>query len=338
MFRRALIIIVAVFVVFAVWFSWQLRPVNASDSITESLTIEKGESVASIAQLLKQHGLIRSALAFKIYARYKGAQAKLQAGSFSFSPSQSVANILDSLQSGKTDEISITIPEGYSVAEIDALLVSKGLGQPGDVIHCAFTCDFSAYTFLPAKNDGTEREGIGSRVEGYLFPETYFISPTHYEPQAILSRMLETFNHRIVETYVADIQASKIPLADIVTMASLIEKESRHDEERAVVSGILWKRLQAPMVLGVDATIRYALQKPTAALKTSDLDTVSPYNTRKVAGLPPTPITNPGESAIVAALHPQQSDYWYYLHGSDGAIHYARTNDEHNENKQRYLR
>ncbi|HRH94062.1 MAG TPA: endolytic transglycosylase MltG, partial [Candidatus Peribacteria bacterium] len=135
-----------------------------------------------------------------------------------------------------------------------------------------------------------------------------------------------------------DLSRSGRTLHQAVTMASLVEEESRHEDERPVVAGILWKREEAGTILGVDATVRYIVGKPSAALTVTDLDTASPYNTRKVAGLPPGPIANPGVSAIVAALQPQASEYWYYLHGTDGMIHYARTNDEHNANKARYLR
>ncbi len=121
-------------------------------------------------------------------------------------------------------------------------------------------------------------------------------------------------------------------------MASLVEEETRTDDERAIVAGILWKRFDAGTGLGVDATVRYALDKPSSALTVSDLDTNSDYNTRKFRGLPPGAIASPSLESIKAALHPEASEYWYYLHGTDGQIRYAKTNEEHNENKYKYLR
>lgn len=124
---------------------------------------------------------------------------------------------------------------------------------------------------------------------------------------------------------------------DIITMASLIEEESRHDEERAIISGILWKRFDEGIGLYVDASNRYILDKPTAAITANDLNMDSPYNLRKYRGLPPGPIANPSIGSIRAALNPESSPYYYYLHGNDGRIHYAVTNDEHNVNRARYL-
>jgi UPF0755 protein len=150
--------------------------------------------------------------------------------------------------------------------------------------------------------------------------------------------MLGTFRKRIIAAHAEEIKAGGKTLADIVTMASLIEKESRYDDERAMVSGILWKRFDAGTLLGVDATVRYRVSKKTEPLTKTDLLIDSAFNTRRIRGLPPSPITNPGESSIMAALQPKDSSYWYYLHGNDGVIRYAVTNDEHNVNKARYLR
>jgi UPF0755 protein len=134
-----------------------------------------------------------------------------------------------------------------------------------------------------------------------------------------------------------DIAASGRSLHDVVTMASLVEEESRIDDERPIVAGILWKRLANGVTLGVDATVRYIVNKPTSAITRADLDIDSPYNTRKLGGLPPGPIANPGLASIRAAIRPEESQYWYYLHGKDGQIRYAETNEGHNANRAKYL-
>ena len=120
-------------------------------------------------------------------------------------------------------------------------------------------------------------------------------------------------------------------------MASLIERETRTAEERPIISGILWKRFDAERGLDVDATVRFVLGKATGALTKEDLEVDSAYNTRRRRGLPPGPIANPGLASLEAALHPEDSTYWYYLHGKKGEIHYSETNDEHNEKKEKYL-
>ncbi len=316
----------------------ETRPVDVSAKKSVLLKIQSGQSVAQIAALLSDDHLIRSPLAFKIYARFSGTAGKLKAGAFLLNTSLSVSEILSVLETGKSEQISVTIPEGYTVGEIDALLAAKGLGESGAIIDCAFHCDFSSFDFLPSVAAGSRDLGFGSRLEGYLFPETYFVDIADYQPKFFLERMLGTFRKRIADPYADDVKKSGKSLGDIVIMASLLEQESRGESERPIVAGMLWKRLAAKTVLGVDATIRYALRKSTEALTKDDLETDSAYNTRHRKGLPPSPIANAGLSAFLAALHPEVSQYWYYLHGGDGVIHYAVTNDEHNRNRARYLR
>lgn len=336
--RRILLILVIGVLVFGLWFRHALSPVDASNKKEESFTVQSGESIGVIAAHLEERGLIRSSWSFKWYARVKGVAGKLQAGSFAVSPSASSSEIIEILHSGKTQEFFVTIPEGYTVADIDRLMAAKGLGKPGDIIDCAFRCDFETFDFLPSKAAATRERGIGSRLEGYLFPETYSVSPTEYNPKFFLERMLGTFRKKIVTGHATEIAASGKTLHQVVTMASLVEEESRHDEERAQVAGILWKRLENKVVLGVDATTRYVLGKSTDVLTKADVETDSAYNTRRTQGLPPSPIANPGESAITATLNPKESQYWYYLHDNSGVIRYAVTNDEHNMNKAKYLR
>lgn len=339
MVKKLLWIVIILGIGTAYWFWSALAPVDSGSKQGISITIEKGDSLSRIATTLEDGGVVRSARAFKWYARLSGAASKLQSGSFGLSKGMSVSEIVDMLKSGKTQEIFVTIPEGYTVADVDALMAKKGFGQPGDIISCAFHCDFSTFDFLPtAAAPGGEAKKIGSRLEGYLFPETYSVSPSDYVPKFFLERMLGTFRSRIVSEYAADIQKSGHTLGEIVTMASLVEEESRHDDERAMVAGILWKRLDNNVVLGVDATTRYVLGKRTEVLTKADVEIDSKYNTRRSAGLPPSAIASAGESAFVASLKPKESEYWYYLHGNDGQIHYAITNDDHNANRARYLR
>ncbi len=335
--RRIILILVIGVLVFGLWFRHALSPVDSSNTKEESFTVQSGESIGIIAAHLEERQLIRSPWVFKWYARVTGVAGKLQAGSFAVSPSSTSSEIMEILHSGKTQEFFVTVPEGYTVADIDKLMAAKGLGKPGDILNCAFTCDFETFDFLPLKAAGTREKGIGSKLEGYLFPETYSVSPTDYNPKFFLERMLGTFRKKIVNGHATEIAASGKTLHQVVTMASLVEEESRHDEERAQVAGILWKRLENRVVLGVDATTRYVLGKRTEALTKADVETDSAYNTRRTQGLPPSPIANPGESAITATLSPKESQYWYYLHDKTGVIRYAVTNDEHNVNKAKYL-
>lgn len=326
-------VIVACVVVFS-WYRHQLSPVDAASDKRILVKIEEGSSTASIAHELWSEGVIRSPWAFNIYVRTHGAASSLHAGSFVFHPSMSVTEVVENLTSGKTGEESVTIPEGYTVFDIDKLLADKGLITAGEFAECALTCDFSSFEFLPKNNDLATR---GGKVEGYLYPDTYFVDPTNFVSKFFIERLLGTFRSKVLQPLDADIKGSKRSLHQVVTMASIIEEETRNSGERPVVSGILWKRFDEKMGLYVDATIRYIAEKPTGALTSNDLDVDSPYNTRKYRGLPPGPIASPSLSSIKAALHPESSPYYYYLHGSDGQIHYAVTNDEHNANKAKYL-
>lgn len=312
-----------------------LQPKNPADHTRIIVQIPDGAALPIITQRLKEKDVIRSSWAFQRYVEREHLASNLQAGSFVLQPSMSVEDIVRALRSGTGDEVTITIPEGFTVQDIDRLLSQKSLITEGEFVDCARTCQFSV-TFLPQANpDRAER---GGRLEGYLFPDTYFVSRTSFTPKDFAERLLSTFQRKVIAPYGDQIQQSKHSLQDIVTMASLIEEETRAPQERPVVSGILWKRLDQGMRLDVDAAVRYVLNKPTASITRSDLESDSPYNLRKVKGLPPGPIANAGISSIRAALAPQQSAYFYYLHGADGQIHYAVTNDEHNANREKFLR
>lgn len=317
-----------------VWYRLSLRPVNPSDDARRPVTIDQGLPVRGIAERLEEEGIIRSARAFTLYVRLRGFPSQLQAGDFLLHPSMTVEQVVDALRRGFSDEVTVTIPEGFTVKDIDALLAKKGLIAEGEFTACAQRCDLSGFSFLP---QGGANAARGGRVEGYLFPDTYFVVAEGFTAETFLIRLLGTFRSRVVAGLADDLHASPRSLHQIVTMASLIEEEAKTNEERPVIAGILWKRLDAKQGLGVDATIRYILEKPSAAITVKDLLIDSPYNLRKYRGLPPGPIANPGLASITAALHPIDSKYWYYLHGKDGIVRYSETNDEHNQNKQLYL-
>jgi len=334
MLKKLLLFVIGLCIVAYAWYLHELSPFGGSGAVR--VKVSQGMGVAQVGALLEEKGLIRSLSAFKLYMKLSGAEAGVQAGTFIFRPNMNVEEIVNVLRSGKSEEVSLTIPEGWTVADIDALLASKGLAESGAVLDCLQHCDFSSFDFLPSASKILAPRG--GRLEGYLFPETYFVNEAEFVPKFFLERLLGTFRARVVQEHKDEIAASGHSLSEIITMASLVEAETRTDAERPIVAGILWKRLAQGMPLGVDATVRYILEKPTEPITQSDLETKSPYNTRKVKGLPPGPIESPGLSSILAALKPQDSPYWYYLHDGKGVIHYAVTNEEHNENRRKYLR
>jgi UPF0755 protein len=329
-----LIFVVTVAMTLDLWSVATERPVNPADTERVMVTIPTGSSASDVAILLSDAGVIRSSLAFQVRVRVAGLASSIRAGTFVLYRSLDLSTIISTVTQEGTGEVAVTIPEGFTVADIDALIAKLELADSGAILDCATRCDFETFEFLPST---APRAGKGGRLEGYLFPDTYFVAPAEFVPKFFIERLLGTFRKRVITDLSADIASANRSLADIVTMASLVEEETRTDEERPIVAGILWKRLDAGMGLGVDATVRYVLGKRSGALTSQDLAVDSLYNLRKYAGLPPGPIANPGLSSIRAALRPQSSTHWYYLHDGQGQIHYADTNDAHNANKAKYL-
>lgn len=333
--KKLVAVIVTVVVTGVAWYIQALRPVDASADSRVKITIESGSSTTKILDLLESEGLIRSPLATKIYLKTHGLDGSLQAGVFLLNRSDSTAEIVEVLQSGKAEEVAVTIPEGYTVKDIDALLAEFQLIEPGAVIECANTCDFSSFEFLPTEvGDLAER---GGKLEGYLFPDTYYAQVDGFVAKFFLERMLGNFRKQVLDPYEGLISNEKHSLHEIVTMASLVEKESRKDDERSSVAGILWKRYDEGWGLGVDAAVRYIANKPSEDITVGDLNINSPYNLRKFTGLTPGPIANAGKKSFEAVLYPKDTRYWYYLHDKTGQIHYSETNEEHNTKRYMYL-
>lgn len=317
------------------WYKFSLLPMQAFSQMRTEFEVTEGSSVRQIAAMLYRKKLIRSVSAFVLYVRLHKLDSSLQAGRFLLRPSDSIEDIVSILQSGKAAEIAITIPEGFTVADIDTLLAQSGLSSTGAILACAQQCDFASFNFLPEQNADLAQRG--GKIEGYLFPDTYYVPVNDFVPKFFLERLLSQFRKQVVTGLESELAASQHSLHEIITMASLLEEESRHGDERRMVAGILWKRLQHGVSLGVDATVRYVTGKNSDQILRSDLDIDSPYNTRKFTGLPPGPIASPGLESIRASLQPIDSEYWYYLHDRAGAIHYSKTNDEHNLARQRHL-
>lgn len=275
-----------------------------------AVTIPKGFTVNEAGELLKEKNLIRSVGAFSLVTRLFNFEGGVLAGTYSFPKKENAIAIAYRLTHGKTGlpPVKVTVPEGSSVREI-AVILKSSLG------------DFDALAF----------EERAKKYEGYLFPETYFFFPG-VSPDSVIEAMRQTFDETI-EPIRSEIDASDRSLSDVIIMASLLEKEARQTETRQIVAGILWKRLDDEFPLQVDAVFGYILATSTFSPTFEQLEIDSPYNTYKNLGLPPGPIANPGLDAIKAALKPIETPYWYYLTGSDGRMHYARTFEEHVTNR-----
>jgi len=284
----------------------------ANFPISTPVVISEGQGVSGMAAVLAEKNVIRSASFFKLAVVARGASASLRAGTYRFTSPLTTREVVEALMSGKysNESVTLTIPEGTDVEGI-ALAV-----------HAAFP-RIATSTFFAA----------ALPFEGYLFPDTYSFSPKATAAD-IVAQLQKTFVERTASLLPADKTAAQ----QTIILASILEREGKTEESMSIISGILWKRLAAHMPLQVDATLEYERSKGSAQLTIDDLKKDSPFNTYTRTGLPPTPISNPGLVALKAALHPTNTPYWFYLTGSDGVFHYAKTFDEHKQNKARYLR
>ena len=275
--------------------------------------VESGDTTADIVEKLDQNNFIRSAETAKLLIKLLGGEKSVKAGDYFFEKPFSAINITFRLRFHRLGYESkrITILEGSSNKKI------------ADTLAQTYN-NFNVEQFLK----------IADNFEGELFPDTYFFSPND-TPAEIVKLMVENFNSRI-EKLENEIKSTGKTLHEIITMASIIERETITARDRRIVSGILWKRLAAKMPLQVDATFEYYLDRNTFELTKADLKSDSPYNTYLNRGLPPTPISNPGWDSILAAVFPEESEYWYYLSDMESIIHYAKTFDEHIENRKMY--
>ena len=288
-----------------------VRPVGRGED--KLVKIEKGWGSGEVAQELKSNGLIKSKWFFVFYVWARGYSNHLQAGEYLLSPKMGFFEIAKIIAKGEISEniVKVTIPEGWTVKQINERLISTGVINAEDK--------------------------ISQNEEGYLFPDTYYF----YENSSandIIKKMKDNFDGKITEEMKGEIKKHNKTLEEIMIMASILEKEVKSDEDRAIVSGIFWTRIENKMPLQADITIAYILGIDKWRYSYEDTRIKSPYNTYMNLGLPPTPIDNPGLSAIKAAIYPQYTDYVYFLSASDGTTIYAKTLDEHNVNKLRYLK
>ncbi len=306
---------------------------------TSSFVINSGEGVNTIAHNLYINKLISSPFAFKLYVHLNDYQTSLQAGEYDVSDSKSIKDLVGMFVSGKVHntEKTIKIIEGWNNKEIAEYLTKNNIVSGEDFLKLINT-PLRDWSFSFPKPSFLKQVPDDLGLEGYLFPDTYKIFKDA-KPQDIIEKMLNNFSLKITQQMMADIVKQGKTLSQIIIMASIIEKEAPKDEDRPLIAGILYKRLDIGMKLEVDSTINYLTGKNSPGASYQDLDIDSPYNTYKNYGLPPGPICNPGLSAIKAAIYPQQNPYLFYLHRQDTKeTIFSKNYQEHLRNKNKYLR
>jgi len=322
-------LLVAAVMIGANWWSGKLKPV-ADSGQTQTFVLESGMTASQVAQELQQKNLIRSAEAFRALARKNNADAKLMAGMYSLSPQMSAQEILDTLLKGPIpDIVKVTIPEGYSVAEIVQTLSQKGLGTEAELYKVMRSYSVRDYAFLKDIPKGD------NPLEGFLFPDTYFFDKDA-KPKEVIDRFLVRFEKELTEETQARLEELDISVYTWVTKASVVEKEAAKETERPLIAGVFNNRLKTGMPLQSCATVQYVLGEVKPILSLEDIEIDSPYNTYKNTGLPPGPIANPGHASLTAVLYPTKTDYYYFVAKNDGSHAFAVTYDEHLRNVNRY--
>jgi len=310
-------------IVFVIFFSYLYYkegtlPVNPHDKTTKIFVIRPGEDIRTIVRNLHQAKLIRNPIVFFLLLKKMGIEKKIQAGDFRLSPSMDAQTIAKTLTHGTLD-VWITVIEGLRKEEI-AHLIAKNLDIP-------------------------EIEFTKQAKEGYLFPDTYLF-PKNADVATVIDIFTKNFNQKFTPALAEKAkQRLNLEKEEVLILASLVEREAKYEDDRVKVASILIKRLKNNWPLQVDATIQYALgYQPKEKswwkknLTKEDLNIESPYNTYKNAGLPPTPICNPGLASIKAVVEADPNiEYWFYLSDKTGRMHYAKTLEEHNRNIEKYL-
>lgn len=294
------------------FFYYQISmPLDTSDKISRTFIVKEGSGLRAIGENLEQAGLIKNDFYFMLYAFVNFKASGMQAGVYELSPALNIKQIIRAISGGEiTGFTMITIPEGFTSAQIEARLIERGLAiKEGEFTRAA-----------------RERS-----LEGFLFPDTYEFRLEDGTDE-VINRFLINFKEKTGQ----DINVLGEFYRTLI-LASLIEREVRTAQDMKLVSGVLRNRLELGMALQVDATLVFITGKKTGQITNEDKFIDSPFNTYKYRGLPPSPIANPGLRAITAALEPTPTDYLYYLNAPDGTTIFSKTLDEHNANRIKYL-
>jgi len=312
--------------------------------------IEKGDSLKKIANNLSNQELIKDKNFFFLYVFLRGDLKKIKAGEYVISSSEPISEIADKFIEGDVVKEKITIIEGWDIRDIAWYFENKGMFQAEEIFEIIGfpLADYSKTKDLPLPKDFSNQFGFlkdkpkNLGLEGYLFPDTYEIGKQALIDndkfiKEIIEKILRNFDEKINSGLREEIQKQDKTIFEIITMASLLEKEIRSINDKKIVSGILWKRLENKVALQVDATITYITGEKESNGFKEDVKIDSPYNTYKYRGLPLGPICNPGLDSILASIYPEGSDFWYYLSTPEGETIFSKTLEEHNIARVKYL-
>jgi UPF0755 protein len=303
--------------------SWADRPAG-STAEDKLFIVSPGQGLRTTAENLRQDGLVSDALRFIILARLEKQDKLLKAGEYFLSTTMTPREILGQMVEGRVHLYRLTIPEGFNMVQIAAAVSAAGLD--------------SETNFLAAASDPQTAASLGleaQTMEGYLFPDTYYF-PRGLDSATIIATMVKQFKAAFKPEWEAQAKALNMSVHEIVTLASIIEKETGAPEERPLIASVFHNRLQKGMRLETDPTVIYGIPDFDGNIKRRHLETYTPYNTYKIKGLPPGPIASPGALAMQAALFPAQSDYLFFVSKKDGTHQFSKTIKEHNAAVRKY--
>jgi UPF0755 protein len=307
------------------WFRDAVYGDRSAPAAATTFIVPRGSTLGDVVTGLQNAGILAHPIALRILARLRNDESDIQSGQFRFPAHQTSDEILRRLITGTADAVWVTFPEGFTAREMGARLAARSLADAP-----AFD-RYAARTRLNV--DGTWTPSL----EGYLFPSTYLI-PVGAAPDRIARVLTDQFFRVLPANAASKARALGLDVPQVITIASLIEREAQADDERPLMAGVYYNRLRAGMPLEVDATIEYVFPEHHTVITRRDLEIDSPYNTYRHTGLPPTPIANPGQASIDAAFAPVHSQYLFYVYKGNGHHAFAKTLEEHNANVERYLR
>ena len=306
----------------ALWVYHALQPVNGTGE-NRNFVVDGGASLNQVAGDLENAHIIRSSTLFRLAGRFMGYDHLIKTGEYRLSAAMSPLKILETLKDGRIVTHSITIPEGFNLRQIAELMEQKGFSDKA--------------SFNEQTRDGslTARLDLsGDTLEGYLYPDTYRFRRNE-DARKIIDVMVKRFRE-MVSPMAARIKDSGMTLHQVITLASIVEKETGSPEERPMIASVFLNRLKKNMRLESDPTVIYGIRNFNGNLTKRDLKTETPYNTYVIKGLPPGPIANPGLASILAVLNPAKSNYYYFVSKNNGTHYFSKTLKEHNRAVRRF--
>jgi UPF0755 protein len=313
-----------IFVLFLSFYVFLRAPGPGPEQVPVRITVVPGMTFDQVAEILHEQGIIRDVDMFRWLAMERDVITRIQAGEFELKARMTPGEVLDRLVSGRPVEYKITIPEGYNLSQIAGLLDQGQIWSGDRFLDLAFSPEFA------------ESLGISARtLEGYLFPDTYQF-PRWAKEEDLIKTMVKRMKQVFGQQELARMEELEMTMHEVLTLASLIEKETSLPQERALISSVFHQRLKRGIKLECDPTVIYGMPYFDGNLRRKDLEKWTPYNTYLNPGLPPGPIASPGTGSIHAALYPEETGYLYFVSRGDGTHVFSRTFAEHQEAIRRY--